>query len=182
MDRLNSYKLPAGTTSAFIRTRDEWMVGDEPLPAFKSFWISSDDWNYVPAKKEERVYMREFTHEDGERSIFSYYVTRPGKENSRDWFDQYVAETDVWRVTTSKSGALLVEHEYSEFLMPGRVSKRGRIPENTTLHPYAGGMDKTEFPQLLKLMGDHLESPIRVVERDNSSYRTVRNRLAREGY
>jgi hypothetical protein len=172
-------KLPKKTISAFIDTHMDVDTYAErkALHFYNDFWISDDTWNYRPAKREERVHLREFTYDPDtdieDRQIFAYFLTQAGDPRS------YKVETYIYKFVDTDRG-LRLSYLYDDYLYPGTI---GSVSTYNFVNPvsiYRGGTDPREFPILLEDLADALRAPFRIVEKDTESYRQYREWLYKE--
>lgn len=181
LEYFKALKLPKKTISAFIDTHVDRDAYEErkALHFYSDFWISEDTWNYKPAKREERVHLREFTYDPGtdpeDRQILAYFLTQPGDKHG------YKVETYIYKFVDTGRG-LRLSYLYDDYLYPGTIGSMRAYNFVNPVSIYRGGTDPREFPILLVDLADALRAPIRIVEKDTSSYRDYREQIYKERY
>jgi hypothetical protein len=158
-------KLPKDSMSAYISDVDTNEYHERlGLRNFCEFWISSDCWNYVAAL-EDRVLFMEYTEaKSTERIVYAYFLTR------------YTGSHVAYTVKVLIDGDDVDYYDETE-LRPRLPFYSGysHMPEGSRFLQYRGGLRKGEWQEVVDCIWDATQvSKIRVVERDNTAYRRMR--------
>jgi hypothetical protein len=174
------WKLPSTVKSVFLSTLDEDKVHERVSDPrlYRVMWMSDDCWTYTPAV-EEKVLLSERAADDGDRYIYTYWLTM--EAGGRGWPYAYQVHTYIYRVWRDRNDKCRIALEDEALMLPARDVLWNANENRGRLEIYRGGVHADEFKTLLISLSDYNERTIRVVERDTQAYRTIREKLLREG-